>query len=148
MSRMIQIDLDPEPRILRQFGWIALVGFSLLAFLAWQERLIFAFGLGEAREPVALGLLGVGALAAFLGLVAPRANRPIYVALTLLAYPIGFVLSHLILGVLFYLVIAPVGAALRLAGKDPMERRLDPDAESYWTEAKPARPASSYFKQY
>jgi hypothetical protein len=148
VAKLIEIDFHPDERTLRQFGWVALGGFGLLALLAWNERLLFSFGLGAARPAVAGALLGVGALAAALGLVFPRANRPLFVGLTLLAFPIGFVLSYLILTVLFFGVIAPIGVLMRLLGHDPMNRRLEPGAPSYWTPAPPPPPTSRYFKQF
>jgi hypothetical protein len=148
MAKMIEIDFDPDERTLRQFGWIALVGFGVVAALAWFEKLVFAFGLGEARVPVALGLLAVGVLAAVLGLVAPRANRFLFVGLAVLAFPIGFVLSYVIMTTLFFVIIGPIGVIMRLVGHDPMNRQLDPDAESYWTPADPMPARDRYFKQF
>jgi len=148
MAKMIEIDFDPDERTLRQFGWIALAGFGLLAALAWFEKLMFAGGLGDARAPVAAGLLAVGVLAAGIGLVHPKANRFLFVGLALLAFPIGFVLSYAILTTLFFLIIAPIGAVMRIAGHDPMNRELDPAAESYWTPAGPMPPRDRYFKQF
>jgi len=148
MAKMVEIDFNPDERTLRQFGWIALGGFGLLALLAWKEWLIFAFGLGEARPAVAGTLLALGALAAFLGLVFPRANRPLFVGLALLAFPIGFVLSYVILSFLFFVIIAPIGALMRLLGHDPMHRHLEPELETYWAKAPPAPPRSRYFRQF
>ena len=148
MSRVIEIDFHPDDRTLRQFGFIALGGFGFVAALAWFEVLIFAFGLGAARVPVAAGCLGLGVLAALFSLVWPRANWPIFVGLSLLTFPIGFVLSYVLLGILFYGIIAPAGMLLRLFGKDPMERRILPEAETYWVDAGPPRASESYFKQF
>jgi len=148
MAQMIEIDFQPDRSTLRQFGWIALGGFSLLAGLAWMEWAVFAFGLGEARAPVALGLLAVGGVAAFFSLVAPKANLPLFVGLSILAFPIGFVLSYLILGFLFYGVITPIGLAMRLFGRDPLLRSFDSDQASYWSEPRPPRGKESYFKQF
>ena len=148
MAKMVEIDWNPDPGTLRQFGWVALVGFSLIALLAHQEWLIFAFGLGDARMKVVTGLLAVGVLAALIGLVYPKANKPLFIGLTLLAFPIGFVLSYVIMITLFFVIIAPIGILMRLAGRDPMEREIDPNAESYWTPAKPAPPNSRYFRQF
>ena len=53
MSKMIEIDFDPDDKTLRQFGWIALGGFGFIAAIAWYEVLIFAFGLGAAKPWVA-----------------------------------------------------------------------------------------------
>lgn len=148
MAGMVQIDFDPPPRILRQFGWIALVGFGLVAALAWTESLIFAFGLGAARPWVAGAAAGLGLLAACFSLVAPRANRPLYVGLALLTFPIGFVLSHVILAALFFGLFVPVALFFRVTGRDPMRRAWDREAESYWLPAHPPRPKERYFRQY
>lgn len=148
MSKMIEIDFNPEEKTLRHFGWIALGGFAFVAAIAWFEVLIFAFGLGGARVPVAAFFAGLGLLAALFSLVYPRANRPIFVGLALLTFPIGFVLSYLIMGILFFGMIAPVAIFFRLTGRDSMQRGYDPAAESYWTPARADRGAESYFKQY
>ena len=148
MSRLIDINLRPDRRTLRQFGFIALVGFGLLALLAWLETGVFAFGLGGARLGVVGLLAGIGLLSGLLSLLAPAANQPLYVAMTLIALPIGFVLSYVILGGLFYLVITPVGLLLRLASRDPMSRRFLRGESSYWVDARPPRAKESYFKQF
>ena len=148
MASMIQIDLRPDTRTLRQFGWIALVGFGLLAMLAANEWLIFSFGLGSWKQTVVAGLAVLAALAAFFSIVYPKANLPIYLGLTILAYPIGFVLSYVIMGTIFYLLLAPVGIFFRITGRDPMMRRFEPKTESYWVDSRPARPRESYFRQF
>ena len=148
MSKLIEIDLHPSRETLRQFGWIALVGFSFLGMLAWYELLIFSFGLGSAREPVALAFWGLAGLATVFSLIFPSGNRPIYLGLTLLALPIGFVLSYVIMGLLFYGLITPVGLFFKLTGRDTMHRKFDPEAESYWFTARAKRPREHYFKQF
>lgn len=148
MSKMVEIDWQPDERTLRQFGWIALVGFLGIALLAWNEWLVFSFGLGAARTTVAGAFAGLGLLTAFFSLVAPRANKPIFLGLMLLSYPIGFVLSYVIMGFLFYGLITPVGLVFRAIGKDPLNRRLDRDATTYWTDPRPRRGKESYFRQF
>lgn len=148
MSQMVELNLRPDARTLRQFGWIALGGFGLLALLAWNGWLAFAY-LGEAsRASVALALAALAAVSGLFSLVFPKANLPIYLGLTIAAFPIGFVLSYVIMGTLFYVVIAPIGLLMRLFGHDPMDRRFRPDAKSYWMDARPQRPRDSYFKQF
>ena len=148
MSKMVEINWQPDERTLRQFGWIALVGFSLVALLAWNEWLVFSMGLGEARTKVALGFAGLGVLSALFSLVAPKANKPIFLGLTLLSYPIGFVLSYVIMGFLFFGLITPLGLVFRLAGKDPLNRRFDRAATTYWSDPRPRRGKDSYFRQF
>ncbi len=148
MSKMIEIDWRPDDHTLRQFGVIALFGFSFLAAIAWWELLVFSFGLGEAR-PIVAGVFAVLAgLSALFSLVAPRANLPIYRGLTIVAYPIGFVLSYVIMGFLFFVMITPVGLFFRLTGYDPLQRRFDRDARTYWTDPRPRRAKESFFRQF
>ena len=68
--------------------------------------------------------------------------------LTILAYPIGFVLSYVIMGFLFFGMITPLGLFFRLVGKDPLNRRFDSAAETYWSEPRPRRSKESYFRQF
>ena len=148
MSKLVEINFNPSRKTLRQFGVIAFVGFGILAALAYYEKLVFSFGLGEARIPVVATFAAIGAIALLFSLVAPAANRFLYVGLTLLAFPIGFVLSYVIMGTLFFLIIAPIAILFRLLGKDFMHRGYDPSAPSYWVPARPARDKDSYFHQY
>ena len=148
MSMMIEINLRPDDTTLRHFGWIALVGFAFVAAIAWYEKLIFAFGLGDYREIVAYTFAGLAGVSALFSLVYPKANLPIYLGLTIVSYPIGFVLSYVIMGTLFYLLISPVAIFFKITGRDAMNRRFDPEATTYWVDPRPARGPESYFKQY
>jgi hypothetical protein len=145
---MVEINWQPDERTLRQFGWIALGGFSLVALLAWNEWLVFSMGLGSARATVAGAFAGLGVLSALFSLVAPNANKPIFLGLTLLSYPIGFVLSYVIMGFLFFGLITPVGLVFRLIGKDPLNRSFDRAASTYWSDPRPRRGKDSYFRQF
>ena len=148
MSKMVEIDWKPDEGTLRQFGFIALVGFSFLAALAWFQLLIFAALPDDLREPVSMGLGGLALVSLVFSLVAPKANLPIYVGLTVIAYPIGFVLSYLIMGFLFFGMITPLGLIFRVIGKDPLNRAFEPEASTYWADPRPRRDKESYFRQF
>ncbi|HEX9622333.1 MAG TPA: SxtJ family membrane protein [Polyangiaceae bacterium] len=148
MSGAVSINFNPDDKTLRQFGYIALLGFGLLAVLAWMEWAIFAFGLGSAREPLTYAFLGLALLSLLFALVYPRGNRAFYVGLSVITYPIGFVLSYVIMGSLFFVVFGLPAIVIRAVGRDSMNRGYDPKAKSYWTERKGRRPTSSYFRQF
>ena len=149
MSKMIEINLKPDDRTLRQFGIIALVGFGFVAAIGWFDLLIFAaFPLGSWKTAVCGTLAALAGIAALFSLVYPKANLPIYLALTILSFPIGFVLSYVIMGTLFFLIIGPIAVLFRVFGRDPMHRDYDESAPTYWQAAKPARDKESYFHQY
>jgi len=58
--------------------------------------------------------------------------RLLYVAVMTATLPIGYVLSHIVLGVVFYGLLTPIGLAMRAVGLDPMHRKIDRSAKSYW----------------
>ncbi|HUP42184.1 MAG TPA: SxtJ family membrane protein [Thermoanaerobaculia bacterium] len=62
-------------------------------------------------------------------------------------FGIGWTLSYLVLGIVYYLVLTPVGLLLRLAGHDPLERAREEGRPSYWVERQPARELGRYFRQ-
>jgi hypothetical protein len=64
-----------------------------------------------------------------------------------LGHIMGWINTRIILGMIFYLIVTPIGIFRRWLGKDPMGRQLRPDLDSYRTLRKP-RPASHLTKQY
>ena len=79
------------------------------------------------------------------GLYAPRLIRPIYTGLIWITFPLGWALSYVLLFLLYFLVITPVGALVRIF-RDPMERRFDPSGKSYWM-PRETRSKESYLRQ-
>ncbi len=139
---MIKLDLKPKNETVRQFGWVALFGFPLagLALTQWPgslpiNTLWVLVGLG-----VACGLAAVANV--------PVILRPIYLAMTLLAFPIGLMISTVLLSTIYFLLFTPVGLFFRLTGKDPLERRIDPSAPTYWRTRGTQRAPSSYLRLY
>jgi hypothetical protein len=118
-------------RQLRQFGGIVGGGFALLGVLPWALRR------GEPR-PI---LLGLGALLALGALAWPEGLRWPHRAWTALGHVLGWINTRILLGVVFYLVVTPIGAVARLFGRDPMRRRFDPKASSY-RQDREARPGT------
>ena len=106
-------------------------------------RAIFA---SERRSPWLLGSLAV--VVGLLGLAVPRAIRPIYVGWMVAAFPIGWVVSHLILALIFYGLFTPLAALFRLMGRDALHRKPRPGVDSYFVpKTTPVDPAS-YLRQY
>ena len=137
---LIEVDWNPKRRQLRQFAGLFVLFAGVLGTLAW---------LGDRPAWVAPAIWGVGALVGLLGLVAPPAVRPVWVAMMAVALPIGFVVSTILMTVIFFLVLTPIGFAMRLAGYDPM--RKDAAAgqhESFWIERPRVTDVQRYFRQY
>ena len=119
--------VDTSKKALRSFGWV--VGGVLLIIAAvvfWRNDWTFT--------TAAYVLGGIGGALVVLGLTAPVILKPIYRVWMALAVVLGFVMTRVILTLVYYLVMTPIGLIMRLVGKDPMHRRIDAGAASYWIE--------------
>jgi len=73
-------------------------------------------------------------LAGFLwvpAILIPNTLRPIYNTWMKIGHAIGWVNTRIILGVLFYVLVLPMGLIMRLFGNDPMARKIDKSVLSY-----------------
>jgi hypothetical protein len=71
------------------------------------------------------------ALLAGFGLLAPLALRPVYRVWMRFGLLLSRVTTPLILGIVFFLVISPIGLVRRLRKNDALQRRFDERATSY-----------------
>jgi hypothetical protein len=137
--RWSEITWAPAARTLRQFAGLWL-GF-FLALAAWQGWRHDRWGWAAVLAALALT---VGPL----GLLRPRLVRPVYVTWLVLAFPVGWLVTHLGLAFLFYAVFTPVGWVFRLAGRDALALRRPAGRESYWEVQPPVTDARRYFRQF
>jgi hypothetical protein len=90
--------------------------------------------------------LALAVVFAVLAYAAPHVLAP----LNRLWAKFGLLLHHIIspffLGIVFYLCVTPIGFIMRLTGMDPMRRKFEPAAKSYWIVREPPGPAPETFK--
>lgn len=132
------LDLRPEPRKLRHFSWFG-AGILLLGTL-WHAR--------HGSTPATPWLLGIALLCGILGTVAPIAMKPVYLALTVITFPIGFVMNGVILVLIWLCVFTPIALWFRISGRDVLERTLEPARATYWIPRATDRPRKQYLRQY
>lgn len=119
----------------RAFGLVFAVLFAVIALWPLKSG-------GEVR------LWALGLALAFLvaALVKPNLLKP----LNLVWFRIGMVLHHVVtpvvMGLLFFVTVTPIGLIRRAAGKDSMRLRRDPALGSYWIERAPPGPAPETMK--
>jgi hypothetical protein len=133
---LFQPNLSPRDRDLRWFAGL------------WFPAFWGAVGLFLRRHEapdVASAVWALALVLAVAGLVIPATIRPVYRLMLLVTFPIGWVMSHVILGAAYFLVITPIGYVLRCF-HDPMRRKIERGAQSYWVECTPAR-RDQYFRQ-
>ena len=126
-------------KTLRQFGILCLFIFG--GWAAWR----LADG---QRDPGTLFLAAASVLLGLLGLVRPNALQPIFTAWMTVAFPLGWLISRLLLATLFYGVFTPIGAIFRLRNRDVLRIRSRPSAASYWADKPKSDDVSDYLRQF
>ncbi len=125
-------------KILRQFAVLWILFLGVLACRA---------GFGRESWMLASILAGLGLSWGLAGLFSPEAIRPIFIGLTAISLPIGWVVSNIILLALFFGVVTPIGLIFRLVGRDALALRRQPGKESYWLPLAPVTDIKRYFRQ-
>jgi hypothetical protein len=137
--RWSDIQFDPSRNTLRQFAGLWLACFGGMAL--WQALVRGQTGLASILAVLAL-TVGV------LGLIWPAWMRPIYVGWMVLAFPIGWTISQLMLAAMFFGLFTPIGLVFRLLGRDPLHRTRRTQLDSYWIPKPAPADLKSYFKQF
>jgi hypothetical protein len=118
----------------RSFGVVFAAFFSLLGALSVYK--------GTERWPIWFALAGIFAI---LAAIVPRALGPLNQLWIKFGVLMHMVVSPVILGLIFYACIVPVGFLMRLFKNDPLQRCFDPSTESYWINRDPPGPAPESF---
>ncbi len=136
---LVAINKHPTRKELTVFG----LGLPIvLGLLGWQRWL-------HGSVDVAWAIWALGGILTITFALVPKARKKIYVGWMYAVFPIAFVVSHLVLAAVYFLVLTPVSLLLRVRGKDPMNRSFDPEAPTYWIPRDGRkRPKSSYFRQF
>jgi hypothetical protein len=128
----------PDARELRRFAVAMLIGFFVLGALsAWRAK-------GVATGSIVLWSIGVVlAGAAFV----PRLGRIAYLAVYLPTSIIGYVVSNVLLTLMFFFVITPLAIILRWLGKDVLQQRRRGNKLG-WMPVKGVKNEESYYRQF
>ena len=113
--------LPTDSQHLRKFGLTVGGVFALLGCWCWFRH-----------KPIYPYLLAPSVPLLLLGTICPACLRQVYLAWMALALTLGLVVSTVLLTVFFYVVITPVGWLARCLGRDFLNRKLEPQADSYW----------------
>lgn len=113
----------------RSFGTVLTVFLALVGAYAWWR--------GTALSGWAFGLSMLTLL-----VTVARADwlAPLNSAWLRFGHALNVVVNPIILGVLYFGIFAPLAIAMRVAGRDPLKRRLKPEATSYWIDRNPPGP--------
>ena len=132
--RWSDIPRHPRPRTLREFA-VCLVVLGGLAAL-WSGGGVW---------------LIVGIVAAILGLVGvtrPSVLRPLFVGWMMAIFPVAWLVSTVVLMLIYFGIFTPMALTFRLFGRDTLGRRFEPDRQSYWEDRPQPESVERYFRQY
>ncbi len=130
--------LKTSARDLRKFGLMVGGVFATFALVLWLRH--------KTAYPY---FLWTGVTLITLGAVLPRTLKYVYIAWMTLALVLGFVMARVILTLLFFLIVTPIGLVAGLLGKDFLRLKLDKSASSYWIQRDPtAKTPADYDRQF
>jgi hypothetical protein len=136
---MIRINHNPSRRYLAVFALLWLGVFCVLGGMSWWR---------SGACVTANMFWAIAVAIPVLGLIWPGALRLVYLAISYATYPIGLVVSYIILAIVYYLVLTPIGIVMRVTGYDPMHRNFDRSAKTYWIPRETEEGTERYFKQF
>jgi len=114
-------NIKEDQPTLRKFGLTIGTVFLLVCIVLY---------LSGKSSSVVIG--GIGVLLILFGLILPTILKPLNKIWMIFAVILGWFMSRLILFILFYIVIAPIGFFLEMMGKDFLRRKSDENYKSYW----------------
>ncbi|ETX08607.1 MAG: hypothetical protein ETSY2_04405 [Candidatus Entotheonella gemina] len=112
---------EATPKQLRSFGLLVGAIFAVISLwpVVWHGESLRLWAI------IAAGVLAVPAV------VMPKSLKPVYRGWMAIGDVLGWINTRIILGIVFYGVVTPIGAYRRWRGYDPMRRGWDPRAETY-----------------
>jgi hypothetical protein len=116
--------------------------------IAWGAALSFLGYLNVRHHGSPFNIFYLmGSVGLISGILVPCSIRWLYLGLSYATYPVGFLGSYIVLGLLFYLVLTPLSLILRLTGYDPLRLKRSSKLNSYWILRENKNQAVDYFKQ-
>ena len=109
----------------------------MLPFVTWMWS-------GGAVPMWCAAAAGVGILVC--SWLRPWLLKPMFIGLSIVTWPIGFIVSEVVLLLLFYAVFAPAGLISRLLRRDPLLLKPDSTVQGAWKTKKPETDTSRYYR--
>lgn len=117
--------IDSGRRALRSFGLTVGAVLILVALILYWRH-------DWTARPAEVWLAAAGGVLIILGAAAPQILKPVQKVWMALALVLGYVMTRVILTIVFFGMMLPVGLLRRVFSGDPMHRAVDPHETSYW----------------
>jgi hypothetical protein len=119
----------------RKFAWTVGAAFLVLGGIVWWRE----------HYRVATVLLSLGGILAVAGLILPGHLTGVYRAWMGLAHAISRVTTPIFMGIVYFVVLAPIGMLMRAFGKNPL---APPKTDTVWHEREPQHRRSDLSRQF
>ena len=132
---LAKINWNPSSLDLRKFGLTLIIGFGLIGGLFfWFDRVELAKILW-----IVSGAIGA------LGIVLPTLAKPFYYIWMGIAFVMGTIVSFVIITVIYYFIITPVGLLMKLLRRDALKlKKKSFDGDTYWHTYSDIKDKNSY----
>ena len=98
-------------------------------------------------QPIRFWALVVSVLLVLLSYALPQILAPFNRLWFLFGRLLHKIVNPIVMGLIFYTTVTPIGLILRLLGKRPIPVKFDPDIESYWIKREPPGPTPESMSQ-
>ncbi len=103
----------------------------------------------KGHTPQNLWFWGAAGIVFLTTLLIPILIQPVYRAAIFIAHILGWINTRIILGLIFYLLFTPISFIMKIVRYDPLHRKFDKEAKSYWQlRAKTSVPKEQYLRQF
>ncbi len=130
-------NIKSDKKELKKFG--ITIGVALLIISA----ILFIY-----EKPSAPYFIGVGFVFQIVAQIFPTLFLPLQKIWMAFSVVMGFIMTRVILSVLFYLVITPISFISKIFGKDFLNLKIEKDKKSYWNLRDEEYEQSSTEKQF
>ena len=115
-------NIKTSPKDIRSFGiTIGIIFFIIATILFYYDKTLY--------QSIAI----IGATFVGFGIIIPIILKPIYIAWMIFSVILGWIMTRVILSIVFYLIIIPIGLITRLLGEDFLELKKS-KVDSYWNQ--------------
>lgn len=134
---MVTTEHTTTRKELRQFGLLVGVVFTVIGLWPMVFR----------GEPLRLWAVGIGGLLIACGGMLPQVLRPVHTAWMGMGHILGWINTRILLGIVFYALVTPIGLLRRLMGNDTM-RQVGAETSSTYRVLRSPRPPSHMKNQF
>jgi hypothetical protein len=126
MLKALLKEIDTSPKNVKQFAWLfALIGMVIIPAIIWYKHD------GEVGE-AGIGAFGIGTLFLLIGIIRFQILNPIYKVWMLLALLMGLVMTKVIITIVYYIVMTPIGLVKRRDLNKSMHLKFIKSDATYW----------------